>query len=101
MLVVVWVGLATFQGAALVLLALGHRWLLPLAVVWVIAGVIGGALAVIASLYIDAMVLPRGDPGSFLDEVLTVATEQAVAGAIYGAATGVVLAIIAHRTASS
>lgn len=65
---VVWATFATFQGAtlALVVLALGRRSQLPLAALWVLAGVVSGALAVAASSYLaDVPALdPSGGGGS-------------------------------------
>ncbi len=60
--IVVWVTLATFQGAALALaaLALGHRrTLLPLAALWVLAGSIGGALYGVLTGVVFALITQR------------------------------------------
>lgn len=100
LLIVVWAVFAAFQGAALALEAweAGRQPSLPLAALWLAAGVAGGALAVAASLTISARVFHGSGASVPLGPVASQAAEQAVAGAIYGATTGVVLAMIARRS---
>lgn len=101
--IVIWVTFAFFQGAALALasFALGHRrTLLPLAVLWVPAGTIGGALALAGSSTVVAAAFPVGGFDLFFDRILPGIVGRTTAGALYGAATGVVLAMIARRSAS-
>lgn len=99
-LLVVWVVFAASQGAALALVALafGRRALLPLAALWVLAGAIGGAPAVAASYYLtNAATLHPGDGSGYPGQIAPDAIGQAAAGALYGAATGVVLVMIVRR----
>lgn len=98
-----WTLLAAFQALALVSVASGaaRRLLLPLAVLWALVGAVGGALGVAGGLAIDARVFPDGDGSLFLGRILSAAATQAAAGTLYGAATGVVLVMIARRSASS
>lgn len=97
----VWATFATFQGVALTLLIaliLERRPLLALGLLWVVTGALGGALAVRVGSYLsDALV--SGASGGSLGQILPVIVEQAAAGALYGAATGVVFAMIARRSA--
>lgn len=99
--IVIWATFAAFQGAALALVAIdgpGRRSLLPLAALWIPAGVIGGVLAVAASSTVVAAAFPVGDFDLFFDRILPGIVGLATAGALYGAATGVVLAMIARRS---
>ena len=68
-----------------------------LAALWVLAGVAGGALGVAADLYVNVAVFPGEDWG-LLGRVVPPATALAVAGALYAATTGVVLAMMARRS---
>ena len=99
----VWATFAAFQGAALTLLValtLRRRPLLALGLLWVVAGVSGGVLAGRVSPYLsNAPVLDPGASGGSLDQIVPVIVGQAAAGAIYGVATGVVLAMITRRSA--
>jgi hypothetical protein len=88
----VWAVFAISQSAVLVL---GLRLSLSLGALWVLAGAVGGTLGELASSTISARVFP-GSGGRLL---LDIAVEQAAAGALYGAATGVVLVMIARRWA--
>ncbi len=95
---VVWMVLAIFQAATLAIVALPseRRRLLPLAALWVLAGTVGGALGVGAIITLAARVLPDAGGDLFLGIAVS-AAGSAVSGALYGAATGVVLAVLARR----
>ena len=100
--IVIWATFAAFQGAALALVAIdgpGRRSLLPLAALWVPAGAIGGVLAVAASSSVVAAAFPVGGFDLFFDRILPSIVGLTTAEALYGAATGVVLAIIVRRSA--
>lgn len=73
--------------------------LLPLAVVWMVASALGGALAVAASFAINMTVLPSGDGNSFWGVILPQAVGQAAGGVLYGAVTGLVIARIVRQGA--
>lgn len=88
----VWAVFAISQSAVLVL---GLRLSLSLGALWVLAGDVDGTLGELASSTISARVFP-GSGGRLL---LDIAVEQAAAGALYGAAPGVVLVMIARRWA--
>lgn len=99
----VWASLAISQGLALalVLLAFGGRTgrsSLSLAALWVLAGIAGGALGVAADLYVNVAIYP-GEERGLLGRIAPPATALAAAGALYCATTGVVLAMIARRSA--
>lgn len=98
---VVWMVFAAFQGTtlALVVLALGRRTLLPLAALWVPAGISGGALAVTTSSYLsNATALSLGGGDGYLGQIVPgIVVGQTVAGTLYSAATGVVLAVIVWK----
>ncbi len=101
-LLVVWVVFAASQGMvlALVALAAGRRFLLPLAALWLLAGALGGVPAVSASYYLTNMAaLHPGDGSGYPGQIVPDAIGQAAAGALYGAATGVVLVMITRRSA--
>lgn len=98
----IWASFAISQGIALalVLLAFGGRTgrsSLSLAALWVLAGIAGGVLGVAADLYVNVAVFP-GEERGLLGRVAPPATALAVAGALYGAVTGVVLAMITRRS---
>lgn len=98
--VAIWVTFAAFQGAALALVAIdgpGGRSLLPWAALWVPAGAIGGVLAAAASSTVVAAAFPVGGFDLFFDRILPSIVGRSTAGALYGATTGVVLAMIARR----
>jgi len=100
--ILIWATFAAFQAAALALVAIdgpGRRSLLPLAALWVPAGAIGGLLAVAASSIVVAAAFPVSGFDIFLDRILPGIVGLTTAGALYGAATGVVLAIIVLRLA--
>lgn len=99
----IWASLALSQGLALALvLSASEGWTgraaFSLAALWVLVGVAGGALGVVADLYVTVAVFP-GEERGLLGRVALPATALAAAGALYGAATGVVFAMIARRTA--
>jgi hypothetical protein len=93
--VLLWATLGAFQAFVL------RKGLPPssrsLAAPWALAGVMGGALAVTAGFFSD---VTQSLELIGADSLLTNAAVMAAAGAIYGAATGVVLAMIARRSAN-
>lgn len=98
----IWTSLALSQGLALAFVLSAYegwtrRASFSLAALWVLVGVAGGALGVAADLYLNVAVFPGEDRG-LLGRVAPPATALAVAGALYAAATGVVLAMIARRS---
>lgn len=84
---------------ALVALAAGRRFLLPLAALWLLAGALGGVPAVTASYYLtNAAALHPGDENGYPGQIVPDTIGQAAGGALYGAATGLVLAMIVRRS---
>ena len=75
------------------------RWSSPfLAALWTVAGVVGGTAAQVAAFYLaNAPALQPGGGQDPLYRIVSGAASQAAAGALYGAATGVVLAMIVKR----
>ena len=98
----VWVVFTASQGAALALVAFvfGRRSVLPLAALWPLAGSLGGTLATFASYSLTDKTTLQSGTGLFLDEFVALIPGQTAAGALYGAATGVVFAMIARRSAA-
>lgn len=92
----VWAVFATFQGAVL---ASYRRVTLPLAALWVAVGTLGGMLAVASGLLINATgVFSSSSEGLLLDQIALPVVMGSAAGALYGAATGVVFVMIARRS---
>ena len=94
--ILVWVVLGVFQA-----LVLG-RWSSPfLASLWALAGLVGGTAAQVVAFYLaNAPALQPGGGRGLPEQVLSGVASQAAAGALYGAATGVVLVMIARRSAT-
>lgn len=97
---VVGVALATFQATALallVILALGWRSVLTLVPLWLVTGISGGMLAMLVGSYLSNALDPGASDGSVIGQIVPVIVEQAAAWGIYGASTGLVLAMIVKR----
>ncbi len=97
-----WASLAVFQGGALALLltfTLRTRSVLALVPLWLVTGVLGAALAMLAGSYLSNALDPPSTSGasSRIDHLVGVIVEQAAAGGIYGVATGVVIAMLVKR----
>lgn len=95
---VVWAVFGAFQATTL---ALGRRASPSLGALWAAAGTLGGMLAVVAGLAFNVGMLTLGSEGLFLDWIFTPPLREplreAAGGALYGAATGVVLAVVVRR----
>lgn len=88
---------------AVVLLALLGRTFLPLAALWVAASALAGVLAPLGGLavvVVGAETSVGGVGGGFVNSVLGPAVVTSAVFALYGTVTGVVLAMIARRTAA-
>ncbi len=93
---VIWAVFAAFQGAVL---AWYRRVTLPLAALWVVLGTLGGMLAVALGLLINVTgIFSSSSEGLFLGQIVPPVVMQAATGALYGAVTGLVLAMIARRS---
>lgn len=94
----IWAVFTAFQGAVL---AWDRRVTLPLASLWVVVGTLGGMLAVASGLLINATgVFSSSSEGLFLDQIAPPVVMGSAAGALYGATTGAVIAVVVRRSAA-